>query len=30
VRFVVQEVAPFVEKQLRVAGLYETLMSPRG
>jgi anti-sigma B factor antagonist len=27
VRFRVQGVAPFVEKQLRVAGLYETLVS---
>jgi anti-anti-sigma factor len=30
VRFVVRDVAPFVEKQLRVAGLYETLVSPTG
>jgi anti-sigma B factor antagonist len=28
VRFTVQGVAPFVEKQLRIAGLYETLVSP--
>ncbi|GIF75426.1 STAS domain-containing protein [Asanoa siamensis] len=26
VRFVVRDVAPFVEKQLRIAGLYETLV----
>jgi anti-anti-sigma factor len=30
VRFVLQDVAPFVEKQLRIAGLYETLASPPG
>ncbi|MDG4823248.1 STAS domain-containing protein [Asanoa sp. WMMD1127] len=30
VRFVVQEVAPFVEKQLRIAGLYETLVQAQG
>ncbi|MEV4537487.1 STAS domain-containing protein [Asanoa sp. NPDC049518] len=29
VRFSVQAVAPFVEKQLRIAGLYETLVSPQ-
>jgi anti-sigma B factor antagonist len=28
VRFVVRDVAPFVEKQLRVAGLYEVLVQP--
>jgi anti-sigma B factor antagonist len=27
VRFVVQDVAPFVEKQLRTAGLYESLVA---
>ena len=29
VRFLVQDVAPFVEKQLRIAGLYEALVSPQ-
>jgi anti-sigma B factor antagonist len=29
-RFVVREVAPFVEKQLRIAGLYETLVAGPG
>jgi anti-sigma B factor antagonist len=30
VRFLMQDVAPFVEKQLRITGLYDTLMSPQG
>jgi anti-sigma B factor antagonist len=29
VRYVVQDVAPFVEKQLRTTGIYEQLVSPK-
>jgi anti-anti-sigma factor len=29
VRFVVQDIAPFVEKQLRTAGVHEKLVSPK-
>jgi anti-anti-sigma factor len=28
IRFVVQDIAPFVDKQLRIAGLHEKLVSP--